>query len=170
MFILRLCEKKFDKKFLVVTKDCDIMSKKNILNDKEYSKNKILRIKRQEKIDMQEIEFILDSLGVENMIQFYQQYGVIPNKTSALVFKINFYDFFAYRYLNMFFMYPYKCIDEYTRSDKAREIEFYEVLKQLYTDNDYKTFNYLSKILEFMTSDIIIEEFTPYLIANRLSK
>ena len=146
------------------------MSKKNILNDREYTKNKILRIKRLEKIDMQEIELILDALEVNNMIEFYSTYGVVPNKSNALVFKVNFYDFFAYRYLNMFFMYPYQCITEHTRSDKVKEIEFYEVLKQLYTDNDYATFDYLAKILEFMTSDIIIDKFTPYLIANRLSK
>ena len=146
------------------------MSKKNILNDREYTKNKILRIKRLEKIDMQEIELILNALEVNNMIEFYSTYGVVPNKSNALVFKVNFYDFFAYRYLNMFFMYPYQCITEHTRSDKVKEIEFYEVLKQLYTDNDYATFDYLAKILEFMTSDIIIDKFTPYLIANRLSK
>ena len=146
------------------------MSKKNILNDRAYTKDKILRIKRLEKIDMQEIELILDALEVNNMIEFYQQYGVIPNKQHTLVFKINYYDFFAYRYLNFFFMYPYQCINEYTRSDKVREIEFYEVLKQLYTDNDYKTFDNLAKTLEFTSSDNIIDAFTPYLIANRLSK
>ena len=70
----------------------------------------------------------------------------------------------------MFFMYPYKCIDEYTRSDKVREIEFYEILRQLYDNNDYETFDYLAKILEFTTSDNIIDAFTPYLITNRLSK
>ena len=146
------------------------MSKKNILNDREYAKNKILRIKRLEKIDMQEIELLLDALEVNNMIEFYQQYGIVPNKTSALVFKINYYDFFAYRYLNMVFVYPYQCLNEYTRSTKVREIEFYEVLRQLYDSNDYETFNYLAKILEFISSDIIIDKFTPYLIANRLSK
>ena len=146
------------------------MSKKNILNDREYSKNKILRIKRLEKIDAQEIEFILNALEVENMIQFYQQCGIVPNKENALIFKINYYDFFAYRYLGMFFCYPYKCLEEYTRSSQVKEIEFYEVLKRLYTDNDYETFNYLAKVLEFMTSDIIIDAFTPYLVANRLSK
>ena len=146
---------------------------KNILNNKEYAKmyeNKVLRIKRQEKMNMYEIEWLLDSLGVNNMIEFYQQYGVIPNKTSALVFKVNFYDFFAYRYLNFFFMYPYQCINEYTRSSKCKEIEFYEVLRQLYDSNDYETFDYLAKILEFTTSDNIIDAFTPYLITNRLSK
>ena len=147
---------------------------KNILNNKEYAKiyeNKVLRIKRQEKInDMYEIEFLLDSLGVNNMIEFYQQYGVIPNKNNALIFKVNFYDFFAYRYLNMFFTYPYQCLNEYTRSNKVKEIEFYEVLRQLYDSNDYKTFNYLAKILEFTTSENIIDVFTPYLITNRLSK
>ena len=147
---------------------------KNILNNKEYAKiyeNKVLRIKRQEKInDMYEIEFLLDSLGVNNMIEFYQQYGVIPNKNNALIFKVNFYDFFAYRYLNMFFTYPYQCLNEYTRTTHVKEIEFYEVLRQLYDSNDYKTFNYLAKILEFTTSDNIIDVFTPYLITNRLSK
>ena len=54
------------------------MSKKNILNDREYAKNKILRIKRLEKIDMYKIELLLDALEVNNMIEFYQQYGVIP--------------------------------------------------------------------------------------------
>ena len=54
------------------------MSKKNILNDREYAKNKILRIKRLEKIDMQEIELILNALEVNNMIEFYSTYGVIP--------------------------------------------------------------------------------------------
>ena len=146
------------------------MSKKNILNDREYTKNKILRIKRLEKIDMDEIELVLNSLGVENMIQFYQQYGITPNKTNALIFKINYYDFFAYRYLNMVFCYPYKCLSEYTRSSKVKEIEFYEVLRQLYDSNDYETFDYLARVLEFTSSDIIIEEFTPYLITNRLSK
>ena len=146
------------------------MSKKNILNDREYAKDKILRIKRQEKIDMQEIEFILDALEVDNMIQFYQQYGVIPHKHHALIFKINYYDFFAYRYLNMVFCYPYKCLTEYTRSNKVKEIEFYEILRQLYDSGDYDTFDYLAKILEFASSDIIIDKFTPYLIANRLSK
>ena len=147
---------------------------KNILNNREYSKmynNKVLRIKRQEKIDMQEIEWLLDyNLGVNDMISFYQQYGVIPNKNNALIFKVNFYDFFAYRYLNMFFTYPYQCLNEYTRSNKVKEIEFYEVLRQLYDSNDYETFNYLAKILEFTTSDNIIDAFTPYLITNRLSK
>ena len=146
---------------------------KNILNNKEYAKlyeNKVLRIKRQEKINMYEIEWLLDSLGVNNMIEFYQQYGIIPNKNAALVFKINYYDFFAYRYLSMFFCYPYQCLNEYTRSDKVREIEFYEVLRKLYDDNDYETFNYLAKILEFTTSDIIIDKFMPYLVVNRLSK
>ena len=132
--------------------------------------NKVLRMKRLEKIDMEEVEYLLDSLGVENMIQFYQQYGVIPHKNHSLIFKINYYDFFAYRYLNMVFCYPYKCLNEYTRSDKVREIEFYEVLRQLYDSNDYETFDYLARVLEFTSSDIIIEEFTPYLIANRLSK
>ena len=146
------------------------MSKKNILNDKEYAKSKILRIKRQEKINMYEIEWLLDCLEVNNMIEFYQQYGIVPNKTNALVFKINYYDFFAYRYLNMVFCYPYKCLNEYTRSSKVKEIEFYETLRKLYDDKDYDTFDYLAKILEFTTSDIIIEEFTPYLVANRLSK
>ena len=146
------------------------MSKKNILNDREYSKNKILRIKRLDNINMYEIEWLLDSLGVNNMVEFYQQYGIVPNKTNALVFKVNFYDFFAYRYLSMFFCYPYKCLNEYTRSNQVKEIEFYEVLRQLYDSNDYKTFDYLGKILEFTSSDIIIEEFTPYLVANRLSK
>ena len=146
------------------------MSKKNILNDREYAKNKILRIKRQEKIDMQEIELILNALEVSNMIQFYQQYGIVPNKTSALVFKINYYDFFAYRYLNMVFVYPYQCLNERTRSTHVKEIEFYEVLRQLYDSNDYDTFDYLAKVLEFTTSDNIIDKFTPYLIANRLSK
>ena len=146
---------------------------KNILNNKEYAKiyeNKVLRIKRQEKIDMQEIEWLLDALEVNNMIEFYSTYGIIPNKKHALVFKINYYDFFAYRYLNMVFCYPYKCLNEYTRSAHVKEIEFYEVLRQLYDSNDYATFDYLAKILEFMTSDIIIDAFTPYLITNRLSK
>ena len=146
------------------------MSKKNILNDREYTKNKILRIKRLEKINMYEIEWLLDSLEVNNMIEFYQQYGIIPNRTNALVFKINYYDFFAYRYLNMVFCYPYKCLNEYTRSNKVREIEFYEVLRQLYDSNDYDTFDYLAKVLEFNSSDIIIDKFTPYLVVNRLSK
>ena len=146
------------------------MSKKNILNDKEYAKDKILRIKRQEKINMYEIEWLLDSLGVENMIQFYKQYGIVPNRTNALIFKINFYDFFAYRYLGLFFCYPYKCLEEYTRTTKVREIELYEVLKQLYTDNDYETFDYLARVLEFTTSENIIDAFTPYLVAQRLSK
>ena len=146
------------------------MSKNNILNDREYAKNKILRIKRLEKIDMQEIELILNALEVNNMVEFYQQYGIIPNRTNALVFKVNFYDFFSYRYLDFFFMYPYKCIDEYTRSSKCKEIEFYSVLRQLYDSGDYDTFDYLAKILEFISSDIIIDKFTPYLIANRLSK
>lgn len=144
--------------------------KKNILNDREYAKNKVLRIKRQEKINMQEIEWLLDSLEVDNMIQFYQQFGIVPNKNDALIFKINYYDFFAYRYLNMVFVYPYQCLNEYTRSTKVKEIEFYSVLRQLYDSNDYETFNYLAKILEFTTSDIIIDKFTPYLVANRLSK
>ena len=146
------------------------MSKKNILNDREYAKNKILRIKRLEKIDMQEIELILDALEVNNMIEFYQQYGIIPNKQRALVFKINYYDFFAYRYLNMVFVYPYQCLNEYTRSDKVKEIEFYEILRKLYDSNDYTTFDYLAKILEFSTSENIIDKFTPYLIIQRLSK
>ena len=143
---------------------------KNILNDREYAKNKILRIKRLEKIDMQEIELILNALEVNNMVEFYQQYGIIPNRTNALVFKVNFYDFFSYRYLDFFFMYPYKCIDEYTRSSKCKEIEFYSVLRQLYDSGDYDTFDYLAKILEFTSSDIIIDVFTPYLIIQRLSK
>ena len=146
---------------------------KNILNNREYAKmynDKILRIKRQEKINMYEIEWLLDSLGVNNMIEFYQQYGVIPNKNAALVFKINYYDFFAYRYLNMVFVYPYQCLNEYTRSDKVKEIEFYEVLRQLYDSNDYETFDYLAKVLEFTSSDNIIDAFNQYLIANRLSK
>ena len=146
---------------------------KNILNNRKYAKmyeNKILKIERQKKIDMYAIELLLDSLGVENMIEFYQQYGVIPNKNNALIFKVNFYDFFAYRYLNMFFTYPYQCLNEYTRTTKVKEIEFYEVLRQLYDSNDYKTFDYLAKILEFTTSDNIIDKFTPYLITNRLSK
>ena len=146
---------------------------KNILNNREYAKmyeNKVLRIKRQEKINMYEIEWLLDSLEVNNMIEFYQQYGIVPNKNDALIFKINFYDFFAYRYLNMFFMYPYQCINEYTRSSKCKEIEFYTVLRQLYDSNDYQTFDYLARVLEFTTSDIIIDKFTPYLVANRLSK
>ena len=146
------------------------MSKKNILNDKEYAKNKILRIKRLEKINMHEIEWLLDSFEVNNMREFYQQYGIIPNRTNALIFKINYYDFFAYRYLNMVFCYPYMCLNEHTRSDKVKEIEFYTVLRQLYDSGDYDTFDYLGKILEFMTSENIIEAFTPYLIANRLSK
>ena len=146
------------------------MSKKNILNDREYAKNKILRIKRQEKINMYEIDWLLDSLGVSNMIEFYQQYGIVPNKNDTLIFKINYYDFFAYRYLNMVFCYPYKCLNEYTRTSKAKEIEFYEILRQLYDDNDYNTFDYLARVLEFATSDNIIDVFTPYLVANRLSK
>ena len=146
------------------------MSKKNILNDREYTKNKILRIKRQEKIDMQEIELMLNALEVSNMIEFYQKYGIVPNKNDALIFRINYYDFFAYRYLNMVFCYPYKCLNEYTRTSKAKEIEFYTVLRQLYDSNDYETFDYLSKILEFTTSDNIIDVFTPYLVVNRLSK
>ena len=147
-----------------------MMSKKNILNDREYTKDKILRIKRLEKINMYEIDWLLDSLEVNNMIEFYQQYGIIPNRTNSLIFKINYYDFFAYRYLNMVFCYPYMCLNEHTRSDKVRDIEFYEVLRQLYDSNDYETFDYLAKILEFTTSDIIIDEFTPYLVAQRLSK
>ena len=146
------------------------MSNKNILNDREYSKNKILRIKRLEKIDMQEIELILDALEINNMIEFYQQYGIVPNKKHALIFKVNYYDFFAYRYLNMVFCYPYKCLNEYTRTTHVKEIEFYEILRQLYDNNDYETFDYLAKVLEFTSSDIIIDKFTPYLIANRLSK
>ena len=146
---------------------------KNILNNKQYSKlyeNKVLRMKRLEKINMDEIELLLDYLEVDNMVDFYRQYGVIPNKNNALIFKVNYYDFFAYRYLNMFFCYPYQCFNEYTRSNKVKEIEFYEVLRQLYDDNDYETFNYLAKILEFTSSDNIIDAFTPYLITNRLSK
>ena len=146
---------------------------KNILNNQQYAKlyeNKILKMKRLEKIDMDEIELILDALGVDNMIDFYKQYGIIPNKTNALLFKVNFYDFFAYRYLNMVFVYPYQCLSDYTRSTKCKEIEFYEVLRQLYDSNDYDTFDYLAKILEFTTSENIIDKFTPYLVANRLSK
>lgn len=146
---------------------------KNILNNKEYAKlyeGKVLRMKRLETINMDEIELLLDYLEVNNMREFYQQYGIIPNKNNALIFKINYYDFFAYRYLNMVFCYPYMCLNEYTRTTKVREIEFYSVLRQLYDDNDYETFDYLAKTLEFMTSDIIIDKFTPYLIANRLSK
>ena len=146
---------------------------KNILNNQQYAKlyeNKILKMKRLEKIDMDEIELILDALGVDNMIDFYRQYGIIPNKNNILLFKVNFYDFFAYRYLNFFFCYPYQCLNEYTRSTKVKEIEFYEVLRQLYDSNDYETFDYLAKILEFTTSDNIIDTFTPYLITNRLSK
>ena len=146
---------------------------KNILNNREYAKmyeNKVLRIKRQEKINMHEIEWLLDSLEVNNMIEFYSTYGIIPNKTSALVFKVSYYDFFAYRYLGIFFCYPYQCLNEYTRSSKVKDIEFYEVLRKLYDDNDYETFDYLAKILEFTTSDIIVDEFNQYLIVNRLSK
>ena len=146
---------------------------KNILNNREYAKmyeNKVLRMKRLEKIDMQEIEWLLDYLEVNDMVEFYQQYGIIPNKNNILVFKINYYDFFAYRYLNMVFCYPYKCLNEYTRTTHVKEIEFYSVLRQLYDSGDYDTFNYLAKILEFTTSDTIIDAFTPYLVANRLSK
>ena len=146
---------------------------KNILNNREYAKmyeGKVLRMKRLDKIDMQEIEWLLDSLEVDNMIEFYRKYGIIPNKNDSLIFKVSYYDFFAYRYLSMFFCYPYQCLTEYTRSNKVREIEFYEVLRGLYDSNDYATFDYLSKILEFTSSDNIIDEFTPYLIANRLSK
>ena len=146
---------------------------KNILNNRKYAKmyeNKIFKIERQKKINMYAIELLLDSLGVNNMIEFYQQYGIIPNKNNALIFKVNFYEFFAYRYLNMFFMYPYQCITEYTRSDKVKEIEFYEVLRQLYDNKDYETFDYLAKVLEFTTSDNIIDKFNQYLIINRLSK
>ena len=146
---------------------------KNILNNQQYAKlyeNKILKMKRLEKIDMDEIELILDALGVDNMIDFYKQYGIIPNKNNALLFKVNFYDFFAYRYLGIFFAYPYQCLSEYTRSSKCKDIEFYEVLRQLYDSNDYETFDYLAKVLEFTTSDNIIDAFTPYLITNRLSK
>ena len=146
---------------------------KNILNNKEYAKmyeNKVLRMKRQEKIDMQEIEFILDALEVDNMIDFYRKYGIIPNKNDSLIFKVSYYDFFAYRYLSMFFCYPYQCLNEYTRSAHVKEIEFYEVLRKLYDSNDYETFDYLAKVLEFTTSDNIIDAFTPYLITNRLSK
>ena len=146
------------------------MSKKNILNDKEYTKNKILRIKRQKKIDMYAIEWLLDSLEVNNMIEFYSTYGIVPNKNDTLIFKVSYYDFFAYRYLSMFFCYPYQCLNEYTRSSKCKEIEFYEILRQLYNDNDYDTFDYLAKVLEFTSSENIIDAFTPYLIANRLSK
>ena len=81
---------------------------KNILNNREYAKmynDKILRIKRQEKINMYEIEWLLDSLGVNNMIEFYSAYGVIPNKNHSLIFKVNYYDFFAYSLLfNIFFV------------------------------------------------------------------
>ena len=119
---------------------------------------------------MQEIELILNALEVNNMVEFYQQYGIIPNRNNALIFKISYYDFFAYRYLNMVFCYPYKCLNEYTRSSKVKDIEFYEILRKLYNDKDYATFDYLSKILEFISSDIIIDKFAPYLIANRLSK
>ena len=146
---------------------------KNILNNREYAKmyeNKVLRIKRQEKINMHEIEWLLDSLEVNNMVEFYQQYGIIPNKNHALIFKVNYYDFFAYRYLNMFFCYPYQCLSEYTRSSKCKDIEFYAVLRQLYDSNDYETFDFLAKVLEFTNSDIIIDKFTPYLVAHRLSK
>ena len=151
---------------------------KNILNkilnsSKEYAKiydNEMIKIKRQEKINMYEIEWLLDSLGVDNMVQFYQQYGIVPNKNDAIIFKVDYYDFFAYRYLNMVFVYPYQCLNEYTRSSKVKEIEFYEVLRGLYDNNDYETFNYLAKILEFTTSENIIDAFTPYLVANRLSK
>ena len=146
---------------------------KNILNNRKYAKmyeDKIFKIERQTKIDMYAIELLLDSLGVNNMIEFYQQYGIIPNKNNALILKVNFYEFFAYRYLNMFFMYPYQCITEYTRSDKVKEIEFYEVLRQLYDNKDYETFDYLAKVLEFTTSDNIIDKFNQYLIINRLSK
>lgn len=146
---------------------------KNILNNKQYAKmyeNKVLRMKRLEKIDMQEIGLLLDYLEVNNMLEFYSTYGIIPNRTNALVFKVSYYDFFAYRYLSMFFMYPYQCINEYTRSSKVKEIEFYSVLRQLYDDNDYETFDYLAKVLEFTTSDQIIDAFTPYLVAHRLSK
>ena len=146
---------------------------KNILNNREYAKmyeNKVLRMKRLEKIDMYAIELLLDSLEVNNMIEFYSTYGIIPNKKHSLIFKVNYYDFFAYRYLNMVFCYPYKCLNEYTRSSKVKEIEFYEVLRQLYDSNDYETFDYLAKVLEFTTSDNIIDAFTPYLITNRLSK
>ena len=146
------------------------MSKKNILNDKEYSKNKILRIKRLETINMDEIDLLLNCLEVNSMIEFYQQYGIVPNKNAALIFKINYYDFFAYRYLNMVFCYPYKCLNEYTRTSKCKEIEFYEILRQLYDSNDYETFDYLARVLEFTSSDNIIDAFTPYLIINRLSK
>lgn len=146
---------------------------KNILNNKEYAKlyeNKVLRIKRQEKINMQEIEMLLDYLEVSNMREFYSTYGIIPNRNHCLIFKVSYYDFFAYRYLNMVFCYPYMCLNEYTRTSKVKEIEFYTVLRQLYDSNDYETFDYLAKILEFTTSDNIIDAFTPYLVAQRLSK
>ena len=149
------------------------MMAKNILNNRQYAKlyeNKVLRIKRQEKMNNSELELLLDYLEVNNMIEFYSTYGVIPNKNDALIFKVNYYDFFAYRYLNMFFCYPYQCLNEYTRTSKCKEIEFYEILRKLYDDNDYNTFDYLAKILEFTTSDNIIDKFTPYLVANRLSK
>ena len=132
--------------------------------------NKVLRMKRQEKIDMQEIEWLLDYLEVNDMVEFYSTYGIIPNKNNSLIFKVSYYDFFAYRYLSMFFCYPYQCLNEYTRTTHVKEIEFYAVLKQLYTDNDYETFDYLAKVLEFTSSENIIDKFTPYLIANRLSK
>ena len=62
---------------------------KNILNNREYAKmyeNKVLRMKRLEKIDMQEIEWLLDYLEVNDMVEFYQQYGIIPNKNNIVVF------------------------------------------------------------------------------------
>ena len=132
--------------------------------------NKVLRMKRQEKINMYEIEYLLDCLEVENMREFYSTYGIIPNKQHALIFKVSYYDFFAYRYLGIFFCYPYQCLNEYTRSNQVREIEFYETLRKLYDSNDYETFDYLAKVLEFTSSDNIIDAFTPYLVANRLSK
>ena len=119
---------------------------------------------------MYEIEWLLDSLEVNNMLEFYSTYGVIPNKQYGLIFKVSYYDFFAYRYLGIFFAYPYQCLNEHTRSSKCKDIEFYEVLRQLYDSGDYDTFNYLAKILEFTTSDNIIDAFTPYLITLRLSK
>ena len=60
---------------------------KNILNNKEYAKlyeNKVLRIKRQEKINMQEIEMLLEikliSKILEEILTQIHLWTVVPLK------------------------------------------------------------------------------------------
>ena len=145
------------------------MKYEDLYSDIDYEDITVIkRVRSQELVSIENIDKWLKELGVNSMIEFYNNYSILPGGYSY-VKKIDKNNSFIINYFDMFHMES-SIKGFYLRGCDYTEYEYYKVLKTFYDSGEYDTFEYMAKLLEFTLTEETKELFDQYIILNSLNE